>query len=44
MKMTMMPSPLHFPLGIWNPEEGGGGGGSPMKRQGMLVGKFEFNS
>ena len=33
------PSLLQFPLDIWKP-----GGSSHMKRQGMLVGKFEFNS
>ena len=40
------PSLLHFPLDIWKPGSGGGGGGgsSHMKRQGMLVSKFEFNS
>ena len=34
---------LNFPLDIWNPG-GGGEGNSHMERQGMLVGKFEFNS
>jgi len=34
-------SPSHFLLDIWNP---GGGENSHMKRSGMLVGKFEFNS
>ena len=33
---------FHFPLGIW--KSGGGGGELHMKRQGILVGKFEFNS
>lgn len=33
------PSLLHFPLGIRKP-----GGNSHMKRQGMFVGKFEFDS
>ena len=36
---SFTPSLLHFPLDIWKP-----GGSSHMKRHGLLVGKFEFNS
>jgi len=37
------PSPLTLPVEIVDPG-GGGEGNSHMERQGMLVGKFEFNS
>ena len=39
---SITPSLLLFPLDIW--KSGGGGGSSHMKRQGILVGKLEFNS
>ena len=37
---SITPSPLHFPLDIWKPSVWN----SRMKRQGILVGKYEFNS
>ena len=36
---SITPSLLHFPLDIWKP-----GGSSHMKRHGLIVGKFDFNS